>query len=368
MDSSIDVVIPSFRLDEKILLPILALRKPDGFNVHFYLIADNPSVAVPDSIHALSAHGRVTLLINKENCGFSATRNRGIDAGHGRWILLLDDDIHPSPDLLIRYAEAIASKPDSIGFVGVTLFPEPDHPVGRALVLNGSLGHFQKALKEVSLPWAPTTNVLLSRPILGKRRFNPQLKVGGEDIALLAAISLLHRQQYICVPNAIVTHPWWQDGRSQVKRLFRYGLGTGEVMTLPEFRPYTFIDFTNTSESLCLIMIYSMVGVVFDLPISYIPVVTAVLLLAEVLTTGFRAMLAPGKVSPLVVFEMLAHKNAYELGMLWGGLRSRGITNFTRRLDLGFRKPDPSPFRLNKWKIVKMALFLLILFLVIVAS
>ncbi|WP_374166317.1 hypothetical protein [Arcticibacter sp. MXS-1] len=89
-------------------------------------------------------------------------------------------------------------------------------------------------------------------------------------------------------------------------------------MTLPEFRPYTFIDFTNTSESLCLIMIYSMVGVVFDLPISYIPVVTAVLLLAEVLTTGFRAMLAPGKVSPLVVFEMLAHKNAYELGMLWG--------------------------------------------------
>uniref|UniRef100_UPI003B3A6D52 glycosyltransferase family 2 protein n=1 Tax=Spirosoma sp. TaxID=1899569 RepID=UPI003B3A6D52 len=113
-ERSIDVVIPTFRLQEKELLTLIYLQRPADFAVQFYVIADNPDAAIPESIRKLHEANGITLLINSKNEGVPATRNRGILAGKSKWILFLDDDIHPQEDLLLAYAEAIRQHPDAI--------------------------------------------------------------------------------------------------------------------------------------------------------------------------------------------------------------------------------------------------------------
>ena len=93
MAISIDVVIPSFRLNEHNLLPILTLRVPASARVVYYLIVDNPQADIPDSIRAMADDRNIFLLWNEKNKGASYTRNRGMEAGMGEWILFLDDDL-----------------------------------------------------------------------------------------------------------------------------------------------------------------------------------------------------------------------------------------------------------------------------------
>src|SRR6202012_1459568 len=125
MPISIDVVIPSFRLEEKYILPILQLDVPDSAIIKFYLVADNPKLKISPSILALVDNKKIFLTINKENMGAALTRNTGIDQGRGDWILFLDDDIAVKPDLLNTYVDAIISDPDEIGFIGFVRFTEP---------------------------------------------------------------------------------------------------------------------------------------------------------------------------------------------------------------------------------------------------
>ncbi|MGX5688859.1 glycosyltransferase family 2 protein [Arcticibacter tournemirensis] len=358
---SIDIVIPSYRLDESILLPIFGLQQPVGFIIKYYLISDNPAVSIPSSILQLATAGKIVLIVNEKNLGFSPTRNLGIDAGRGEWILLLDDDIIPAPGLLLNYAYAIKNYPGSIGFIGLTSFPEPFNDVTKALFYNGSVGHFQSALKSEQLPWAPTANVLLNRKLLGNRRFDPSLKLGGEDIELLAGNSLARGMRYISVPKAEVVHPWWNGGKQQLRRLFRYGAGTAEVMNKKEFRSYAFIDFTNTSETLLLLLVLIVAGSIFGVNVRFLIWMLPVAVIAELITCIVRGVKISGEFAAGLLWQMLLHKNMYEAGMLWNTLSNGRLHNFARRIDLGFAKKNPSPFRLNKWKIIKLTITIIMI-------
>ena len=53
MEISIDVIIPSFRLEEKYIVPIVQLAKPYNTVVKFYIIVDNPIIEPPASIQSL---------------------------------------------------------------------------------------------------------------------------------------------------------------------------------------------------------------------------------------------------------------------------------------------------------------------------
>lgn len=355
MNRSIDVVIPSFRLNPNELLPILELPHPQNFTINFYLIADNPQIEVPASIRQFARENRVCLIINESNLGYSQTRNKGIDAGAGDWVLLLDDDIQPSSSLLIEYARAIEQFPQAIGFAGPTFFPPVFNNVTKALVNNGSIGHFESASRCKEVVWVPTSNVLLNRKLLMGRRFNTALKLGGEDVAFLTENSLAHDQKYICVPNASVTHPWWDEGKPQAIRLFRYGAGTSQIMRISFIRPYTFIDFPNTVESVFGLLLLSLIFILTGLSPELLLILLGAILVAEVVVTLFRGIKGTG-CSPEVAWQMFYHKQAYELGQFWMAMRMSRGGDFARRVDLGFSKQYPSPFRLNKWKIIKLGI------------
>src|ERR1700744_1763501 len=120
---TIDIVIPSYRLDEAFLLPLLQLEGPASVHTTWWLIADNPLATPSPSISALIDKLNIHLVINPQNQGAAATRNKGIDFGIADWILFLDDDITAAVDLLAVYAAAIRQYPDETGFIGLVTLP-----------------------------------------------------------------------------------------------------------------------------------------------------------------------------------------------------------------------------------------------------
>lgn len=351
---TIDVVIPSFRLTEQYLLPIINLCSSTEYNIKFYIIADNPMISIPRILKELSDNGRICLLINERNLGFSATRNKGIFAGSGKWILLLDDDIIPDENLLDSYCRAIDENENAIGFVGITEFPPTFNNATKALKINGMTVHFQLAKTENRLKWAPTANIMLNREKLVTPLFNENLKKGGEDIEFLVRNSLMNNEAYIACPAAIVTHPWWSDGRVQTRRMIRYGIGAAEISTLPILKNYTYYDFTNTSETIILLLLLSPFAFVYGLTIELLIFIFANLL-SEFITNFIKAS-SNGFPSLGVTTNLFWVKNTYEFGYLLSILQTGKFTNFTKRLDVSFRKEDPSWYRLNRWKILKLLL------------
>src|SRR6185437_14578177 len=107
----------------------------------FYIISDNPQISLSNQINDLWNRDDVHLIVNTRNLGFSLTRNKGIDAGTGAWILLLDDDIIPNANLLHAYSKSITEHPEALGFVGVTNFPPVINSVTKALQINGVSTH-----------------------------------------------------------------------------------------------------------------------------------------------------------------------------------------------------------------------------------
>lgn len=361
---SIDIVVPSYRLNEDVLLNIIYLEHPDNFTVHIFIIADNPTVTVSKSLQELYDQQKINLLINKTNLGFSASRNKGIRAGKSKWVILLDDDIHPEPDLLKVYASAVEQYENAIGFVGVTRFPEPFNNTTKALRLSGITAHFESALHVQEMIWAPTANIVLNREKLGNHLFDENLKAGGEDIDFLVCNSLLYNEKYVSVPNAIVTHPWWNNGSIQTERLIRYGIGASEIARKFPVKNYTYRDFTNTSETILLLLLALPVAIVFH-KANIILYTTVIVIATEIITNFIKAIMTGKTWSPAIALYLTWIKNCREFGYLYGAL-SKGYTNgFAQRIELGFKKPHPSPFRLNKWKIIKMVLIMICILLCI---
>lgn len=358
----IDVVIPSFRMNEQFLLEIFNLKKPVDFEVKYFLICDNPKVHVPDAIQHLADEGIIFLLINTINLGPSQTRNRGIDSGHGAWILLLDDDIIPSTDLLMVYADAIRNNRESIGFSGVTAFPDPINSITRALLLNGVLGHFYLSRFKERQRWSPTSNIMLNRRLLNNRRFRAEL-TSAEDVELLVRNSIENDSYYLSLPKAEITHPWWNAGKSQLKRMFNYGDGNATILELPHIKKYSYVDFTSTSESSLILLILS--GIVLLLGGNYIIYLELliIILLSEYLTNLVRAITGTRKVSLYLAWQMTIHKNVQEFGFFYSLIKSGRLQYLFRRIDFGFNKPNPASFRLNKWKIIKLSIIIVLVLL-----
>lgn len=355
IDRSIDIIIPSFRLDERFIIPLTRLAKPPGWTFNYYIVVDNPNVVVTERIGALKDDGSITLIINEKNRGASVSRNRGIEAGVGTWILFLDDDIEPDDRLLFHYVKAVSDWPEAIGFIGLTDFPTPVNAFTQAVELSGPLTPFKIAKTKEEFSWGVTANMLFKRSSLGEARFSEDFPKngGGEDVDLAARISLKYQKKFRCLPDAKVTHPWWNAGNVQYERFFRYGIGTAYL--LPRFKDYVWYGFPNPVESfLALVVVYPLLGYVVGWMEGLVIVVAIPIF--EFITQFLRA--ARARVFDLsVVWHMAVIRAANDWGVLVGGLMQRKNT-FMMRINADFT--PPSHFRLNRYRIVKLLLFLLL--------
>ncbi|MGN6494763.1 MAG: glycosyltransferase family 2 protein [Agriterribacter sp.] len=351
---SIDIVVPTYRLDEKVLLDIIHLPRPQQFEINIYIVSDNPAVIVPESLKALHDQGKIHLLVNEKNLGAPATRNVGIRAGSAAWILFLDDDIYPENNLLTVYGEAIEKHGVALGFAGITRFPAPFNIVTKALQIHGAVASFTEPLHKPSVIWSPTANVMLNRAKMDQTLFDGSL-INAEDIDFLTRNSLLYNQRYISLPEAVVHHPWWNNGKVQTKRMISYGAGASQVAVKEPIKNYTYIDFTNTCETLLLLLLLLPFAVVAG----HVYMATALLLIipvAEFITNWIRGIINGKTYSLAIAFHLFWIKNCYEFGALKETLKSGRLKAFARRIEMGFNKPHPSPFRLNRWKIIKLTI------------
>ena len=105
---SVDVVIPTVRANMRSLRRAVELAVPPAFDgLKFIIVVDGPQpVDAWREMESLAAeHGSaVSLHSTRPNhhgwpAGASAARNAGIEHSHADWVLFLDDDTMPEPNL-----------------------------------------------------------------------------------------------------------------------------------------------------------------------------------------------------------------------------------------------------------------------------
>lgn len=362
---TLDVIIPSFRMNEAILLPILNLRQPGDAIVRFFLLCDNPHAELSAALKEACSKPGVQFIRNEINLGVSATRNRGIDLSKADWILFLDDDIIPAEDILIRYAEGIRNHPDEIGFIGPIDLPAPKHPFNKAVIANGSMDIFGIARIKEGFAWGATANILFNRYAIGELRFSdafPKMG-GGEDVDFSYQVrDRNHRKTLKTISGASVTHPWWGNEKPVWSRPFRYGQGNSY---LPARHPaYAYYDFLSTPETLlvsCLLFpLFIMLGVISWTSALYF--VLGVLVI-EVIATGVQLIKRSRSFSPAVIVYGIGLRFIYEMGLLQGSLSRGQLQEIGLRFNYEGKTSNPPFYHSNTRRVVKWILYPLLVFL-----
>jgi glycosyltransferase involved in cell wall biosynthesis len=230
---TLDVVVPTYRLNFEYLRGICLLSVPSGFRTSFIIVVDNPELLVqtgsksvsdmltPDEaaphlerrlFEAAEQTNNIRVRCNAKNGGASYSRNHGIDESSAEFVLFHDDDVVPVDDLLHAYYKAICNlEEDEAGLVGLVPFPHSERrPMKYASILMSYLTFmFEIANNKIYLnpAWGVTANILLRRTLV---RFDIHYAKtgGGEDVDYCLRVSQETGMLKAC-PSAVVHHNFW---------------------------------------------------------------------------------------------------------------------------------------------------------------
>lgn len=228
---TIDVVIPSIRLDTKKLLGTLRMNVPDGVDLRYYVVSDNPMLKAGEIVHNGCP---VRIIVNEKNLGAPLSRNVGLEAGTGRYILFIDDDVSISSNMLKPYLDAIKEDPDAPGYIGPTIFPDPINSFTRGIVASSMLTFFEMPANPRLMSWGTTSNLMVRRSAVGSVRFSAVFPRhgGGEDIDFCLRMVTDAGRWFRTVPDAVVRHPWWRSADRSYVRFFRWAFGDSRLVRL----------------------------------------------------------------------------------------------------------------------------------------
>ena len=254
---TLDVVVPSYRVQMKFLKPILDLKPSPTCSVMWLIIVDDPqSPSIGELEREYGMRADVRIRVNAQNSGVSASRNRGMEESAAEWIALLDDDLIPQNDLLIEAEAVIRAHPSAAGFVGKSLFPQANTIHKTSVHLAGITYFWDIADKlKDDIPWGVTANMIVRR-IKDDISFGLefQKKGGGEDIdfCIKKRDWFVHHgmQGLKPAPKVVITHPWWNEGRRTYSRFFRWGKGDGALISI--FPQHCYMDPSPDSAELAL--------------------------------------------------------------------------------------------------------------------
>ena len=349
---TLNIVIPSYRADVSFLRPIFQLQKPEYLDVSFILILDNPEIEISTELKELVAEYEICLIINEDNLGAAGARNIGIETATMDWILFLDDDICPEDNLLYVYGEVLKHSQGNIGYFGVTKFPNSINSFTRGIITSDILTFFPIATYIKELSWAVTTNLLIRRSAIGDYRFRdifPKFG-GGEDIDFCLQIVKSNRQKFKAVPEAIVHHPWWMNGKRSYTRFQRWGFGDSR---LPKLHPkHKYHNFPNVVELLLLAVIFSVFYGIILRDLWIFPITIVGILIGEYIGEYAKLLLLKKTKSPILVLESVIIRASNDYGRLKGNLLRGHILGITERFDFFCNREHIRSERL--WALVKI--------------
>ncbi|KAF8317530.1 glycosyltransferase family 2 protein [Cantharellus anzutake] len=360
--STIDVIVPSFRVNLSLLDNILGLQSSDTCSVNFIIIIDTPDSPFIDKL--LTRHGHrsdVRIRINERNLGASAARNRGLSESAAEWVLFLDDDVIPEPNILWNLERHIRVHPQAAGFVGLSHFPSPSSIFTMALHYSGITYFWDIAEKlEGEIPWGVTAN-LAARRVNDGSEFDLRFPRtgGGEDVDFC-----LRRRQaskmtggvgFLGAPDVIVTHPWWNGGSRSYRRFFGWARGDGALTDM--YPSLSYRDAPNSAEILLVASagtIVGLLGVILPClsPLRHVSFALIVsVMVANIFHDIFRHLWRerghiqlPG-VQPngfrwsIAILESSIIRMVSEFGRLVGILERREFTSIFKRFDWFIRLP-----------------------------
>lgn len=313
---TLDVLVPSYRVDPGPLLSILKLDEPPGVRVRWTIVVDDPKKAIPHEIARRTDGDRVRLIQHQRNLGSAAARNTALDQSDAAWVLFLDDDVHPLPGLLGVYARAVKRDADAVGFFGPTEFEPARSIYQRGVEVSDILTFFFIARRPGTLRWAPTSNVLVRGDLARAERFRTCFPRGGggEDIDYLLRVSDRAHGAFHALPEAGVLHPWWHGGRRDYRRFLRWSYGDSLLHDLhPE---HTYRSLPNAVE--CLVVLSPLMLVASIILATPVPLLVTGggIVLGEVLVEFLRILRLKGLGDARFCLETLLIRSSNDLGRL----------------------------------------------------
>ncbi|KAI5829220.1 glycosyltransferase family 2 protein [Schizophyllum commune Tattone D] len=253
---SLDIVVPSYRVNIQALQAILSLRPSATCETSYIIIIDDPNAeGTQELLDKYSHRPEVRIRVHSTNLGASAARNRGMAESTADWVAFLDDDITPEPNFLLEAEKCIRNHPHAAGFVGHCKFPPAD-TVFKAAVHFAGVTYFWAIATQIDrdVPWGVTANLIARRADDGVLYDLVFPKTGGgEDIdfCLQKTTHSLAKggEAFYAAPDAVVTHPWWHDGKRSYWRFYMWSVGDGALMRM--YPQHSYRDYApNAAESI----------------------------------------------------------------------------------------------------------------------
>lgn len=348
--TTIDVVIPSIRLDTERLLGALRMNVPSGVRLRYYVVSDNPKLRTGEIVHDGCP---VRIIVNEENLGAPLSRNVGLEAGTGQYILFIDDDVSISPDMLGPYLDAIRVDPDAPGYIGPTLFPDPVNSFTRGIVASSMLTFFEMPANPRLMSWGTTSNLMVRRRAVGDVRFSAVFPKhgGGEDIDFCLRIAANAGRWFRTVPDAAVRHPWWRGaGRSYV-RFFRWAFGDSRLVRLHP--RYAYWCIPGMVETLAFgIAAAGCLAIMGTVPPAMVGIWAALVVGSEFAVEQFHVRSHHPGASTGAALEAAAIRISNDIGRFWGHLSRGDVSCVFRRFDYvctGEWKPQERRFVRTKF-------------------
>lgn len=267
----LDIVIPSYRThNNEILHRIVSLRCTVPAYISFWIVVDNPIETHLSEVKELAKACNETLKGNNhfvnvvhygENRGASYARNTGYNYSTADWVLFLDDDVVPDASILDAYVGSIARYPKAKCMVGLTKLPLPCNAWTKMLQTCNVMYFYGISKHRIHPPWGVTANLMVRGS-----RYNHTVQFkhlypktgGGEDIDFVFQLKHFYKTHgcVVAVPEAVVHHPWWNNGGTCYGQIS--GWANGDSLVLSEWPKKTFLVFPNWIESIFLVvLIYS---------------------------------------------------------------------------------------------------------------
>jgi glycosyltransferase involved in cell wall biosynthesis len=391
----LDVVVPTYRLNQTALKKICSLQVPDGMITTFIIIVDNPELllkewsTIPEAISNLERNlatktsNDVRVRCNAKNVGASASRNRGIEESSAEYILFLDDDVKPEDNLLEQYHDYLTdllltrdfTEHDLVGLVGLVQFPRsPNLPLKHAAVLMSYLIFmFEIATKQQGMyrepAWGVTANLLVKR-IPGLRFDTDYAKTGGgEDVDFCLRLGE-NGGRLIAAPKAKVTHDFWDGSILDLSsHFFNWAIGDSALFT--RFPSHCYRSWPNVVELAFLILAPWVLCMGIGRLHQYLLMTlcfAGVDCIVDLLNVGqFRHRCSLLQYRRPIWFLILSHilANIYvmvlETGRLKGHLKRKQLSNIGKRFDWHCRRLNNSWTDFRRIEAHKFILFLSVL-------
>ncbi|VDB85568.1 unnamed protein product [Peniophora sp. CBMAI 1063] len=258
---TIDVIVPSYRVQIDLLARILDLHPSPSCTVMFIIIVDDPaSPSIAELERRYGARPDVRIRVNKQNEGASASRNRGLSESSAEWAFFLDDDVKPDENILIEAERVIRAHPNAAGFVGNVRFPRAETVFTAAVHLAGVLFFWDIAAKwedwgkKTDVPWGVTASLIARRDVQDGVQYDLSFPKtgGGEDIDYCrrkrAALMNEDKLGFMPAPQVRATHPWWSNGARSYWRFYGWSVGDGQLIAM--YPEHAYRDFTPNSAEL----------------------------------------------------------------------------------------------------------------------